>query len=51
MGGSSYTFQNGTWSYAIDERRMGPDGTNGYCLQVFKNDELVKEEKAQKIFE
>jgi len=51
MGGASYTFKNGIWSYAIDERRMGPEGTNGYFLQVFKNGELVKEEKAKKIFE
>jgi len=30
---------------------MGPEGTNGLFLQVFKNRELVKEEKAEKIFE
>lgn len=51
MGGSTYSFQNGIWSYAIDERRMGPTGTNGFFLQVFKNDNLVKEEKAKKLID
>ncbi len=51
MGGSHYIFTNGAYTYKVLEIRLGTDERNGIYLQVYQGDDLILEQKAERVFE